>query len=104
MMRIKMLFLLLLCCIEQTHLRAQSFTPAEIKAWKKQSANVEIIRDNWGIPHVYGVTDADAVFGLMYAQAEDDYRAIEEYFIGRLGKRAMYLGEENLSKDLYDAI
>jgi len=43
--------------------------PQEAARWERQAHNVTIIRDDWGIPHVYGKTDADAVFGLMYAQA-----------------------------------
>ncbi|MEO8110537.1 MAG: penicillin acylase family protein, partial [Ginsengibacter sp.] len=52
---------------------AQSFSKEEINKWTKQSKNVTIIRDNYGIPHIYGKTDADAVFGLLYAQCEDDF-------------------------------
>jgi acyl-homoserine lactone acylase PvdQ len=40
------------------------------KRLEKQAQEVTIIRDNWGIPHIYGKTDADAVFGLLYAQCE----------------------------------
>ena len=46
-------------------------------AWEKQAQNITIIRDDWGIPHVYGKTDADAVFGVIYAQAEDDFNRVE---------------------------
>ena len=44
----------------------------EITRWEKQAKQVTIIRDNYGIPHIYGKTDADAVFGLLYAQCEDE--------------------------------
>jgi acyl-homoserine lactone acylase PvdQ len=44
-----------------------SVTP-EAAAWQKRAEAVTIIRDDWGIPHVYGKTDADVVFGLMFAQ------------------------------------
>ena len=54
---------------------------AEAKRWKASAARVTILRDKWGIPHVYGKTDADAVFGLMYAQAEDDFRRVERNYI-----------------------
>jgi acyl-homoserine lactone acylase PvdQ len=47
--------------------------PQEPARWERQAENVTIVRDDWGIPHVYGKTDADAVFGLIYAQAEDDF-------------------------------
>ena len=45
------------------------------------AANVEIIRDDFGVPHIYGKTDADAVFGLLYAQAEDDFPRIERNYV-----------------------
>ena len=47
---------------------------AESARLKSAAQRVTILRDKWGIPHVYGKTDADAVFGLMYAQAEDDFK------------------------------
>src|SRR5262245_22411068 len=49
----------------------------DVAAWERQAQNVTIIRDDWGIAHVYGKTDADAVFGVMYAQAEDDFNRVE---------------------------
>ena len=42
-------------------------TNQDISRWQAQAENVTIIRDNWGIPHIYGKTDADAVFGLLYS-------------------------------------
>ena len=55
---------LLLLFLIPFQLNAQAFTKEEINRWEKQTKQVSIIRDNWGIPHVYGKTDADAVFGL----------------------------------------
>ena len=52
-------------------------TKEEISKWEQQAARVTIIRDNWGIPHIYGKEDADAVFGLLYAQCEDDFKRVE---------------------------
>ncbi|RYF90348.1 MAG: acylase [Chitinophagaceae bacterium] len=69
--------------------------------WKKQSAQVTIIRDKWGIPHIYGKTDADAVFGLMYAQCEDDFKRVEMNYIEKLGRLAEVTGEKDLYNDLY---
>lgn len=83
---------------------SQSFAANELKSWQKQAKNVEIIRDEWGVPHIYGKTDADAVFGMIYAQAEDDYRLIEEKFIQKIGMRAYYLGEQFVLQDLYNAL
>ena len=45
---------------------------AELERLAARAAHIEIIRDDYGVPHVYGKTDADAVFGMLYAQAEDD--------------------------------
>lgn len=80
---------------------AQPFSPAEITRWQKQAASVTIIRDNWGIPHVYGKTDADAVFGLLYAQCEDDFKRVEMNYIEKLGRMAEVAGENSLYDDIY---
>ena len=45
----------------------QSSADADLAKWERQATNVTIIRDQWGIPHIYGQTDANTVFGLMYA-------------------------------------
>lgn len=91
------LFILLL----PLHSKAQPFSQPEINRWKIQSGNITIIRDNWGIPHVYGKTDADAVFGLMYAQCEDDFKRVEMNYIEKLGRKAEVFGEKELYNDLY---
>ena len=80
------------------HLLAQSFTTAEVARWQQQAKRVTIIRDQWGIPHIYGKTDADAVFGLLYAQCEDDFARVEANYIEKLGRSA----EVNGPKALYD--
>src|SRR5215203_1289615 len=92
-------FLILL--IIPFQLLSQSFSKEEISRWEKQSKNVSIIRDNWGIPHVYGKTDADAVFGLMYAQCEDDFKRVEMNYIEKLGRLAEVKGSSELYNDLY---
>ncbi len=81
--------------------KAQSFTSAEISSWKQQASQVNIIRDNWGIPHIYGKTDADAVFGLLYAQCEDDFKRVEMNYIEKLGRLAEVNGEKDIYNDLY---
>ncbi|TDB64071.1 penicillin acylase family protein [Arundinibacter roseus] len=81
-------------------LLAQPFTPKEIKGWEKQAQRVSIHRDTWGIPHIYGKTDADAVFGLLYAQCEDDFSRVEMNYIEKLGRLAEIKGEEELYNDL----
>ena len=79
-------------------LMAQPFQSQEIEKWKQQAKDVTIIRDNYGIPHIYGKTDADAVFGLMYAQGEDDFPRVEMNYIDKLGR----LSEVNGGSDLYN--
>jgi len=72
----------------------------DIRRWKKQAKNVTIYRDGFGIPHIYGKTDADAVFGLMYAQCEDDFNRVEVNYINALGRMAEVIGESALHTDL----
>ena len=62
--------------------------------------NVLIIRDTWGIAHVYGKTDADTVFGTIYAQAEDDFGRIERNYLNGLGMLAKSEGEAAMYSDL----
>src|SRR5829696_7299695 len=93
----KKIFLFLLLPI---HLFSQIFSKEEIFRWEKQAKNVTIIRDNWGIPHVYGKSDADAVFGLLYAQCEDDFKRVELNYIEKLGRMAEVKGESELYNDL----
>jgi acyl-homoserine-lactone acylase len=82
-------------------LAAQPFSQTEIIRWEKQAKQVSIIRDTWGIPHIYGKTDADAVFGLLYAQCEDDFKRVEMNYIEKLGRMAEVKGENFLHDDLY---
>ncbi len=72
----------------------------DLARWKAQAARVTIIRDTWGVPHIYGKTDADAVFGLMFAQAEDDFNRIEMNYINASGRLAEVEGEAELWRDL----
>src|SRR6476620_7797978 len=69
-------------------------------AWEKQAQNITIIRDTWGLAHVYGKTDADAVFGVVYAQAEDDFNRVETNFINGMGRLAEAEGEKEIYRDL----
>src|SRR6478672_5962201 len=79
---------------------SQSFSKEEVSRWEKQAKNVNIIRDNWGIPHIYGKSDADAVFGLIYAQCEDDFKRVEMNYVEKLGRMAEVKGESSLYADL----
>ena len=68
--------------------------------WQRQAQNVTITRDDWGIAHVRGKTDADAVFGLIYAQAEDDFNRVETNYLNSLGRLAEAEGESAIYRDL----
>jgi acyl-homoserine lactone acylase PvdQ len=72
----------------------------EVARWERQAANITIIRDDWGIAHVYGKTDADAVFGMEYAQAEDDFNRVETNYINAMGRLAETEGESKVYQDL----
>ncbi|MBU6371485.1 MAG: penicillin acylase family protein [Alphaproteobacteria bacterium] len=78
--------------------RAQERGGAAALAARAQ--NVEIARDVWGVPHITGKTDADAVFGMMYAQAEDDFRRVEMNYVRALGRRAEIEGAPAIWADL----
>lgn len=92
------IFLLLMLIPMQ--LSAQNFSASEITRWQQQSQHVTIIRDNWGVPHIYGKTDADAVFGLLYAQCEDDFKRVEMNYIEKLGRLSEIKGKDELYNDL----
>lgn len=79
---------------------AQKINSKEVNRLEKLAQQVTIIRDNWGIPHVYGKTDADAVFGLLYAQCEDDFKRIEMNYIEKLGRLSEIKGQAVLYNDL----
>jgi len=72
----------------------------ETARWEQEARNVTIIRDDWGIAHVYGKTDADAVFGMIYAQAEDDFNRVETNYINAMGRLAESEGESKIYQDL----
>ena len=72
----------------------------EVAEWQAQADNITIIRDDWGIAHVYGKTDADAVFGAIYAQAEDDFNRIETNYLNSMGRLAEAEGESAIWRDL----
>jgi acyl-homoserine lactone acylase PvdQ len=91
---------LLILIVLPIQLFAQQFSKEEISRWEKQAQQVTIIRDNWGIPHIYGKTDADAVFGLLYAQCEDDFKRVEMNYVEKLGRTAEVKGEPELYNDL----
>ncbi|MGA3204793.1 MAG: penicillin acylase family protein, partial [Bryobacteraceae bacterium] len=79
---------------------AFAFQSQEITRWEKEARDVTIIRDDWGIAHVHGKTDADAVFGMVYAQAEDDFNRVETNYINAMGRLAETEGESKIYQDL----
>ena len=79
-------------------------TPAaaegELDRWKATAARVTIVRDDWGIAHIKGKTDADAVFGMAFSQAEDDFNRVEMNYLTSLGRTAEALGPGAIWQDL----
>src|SRR5919202_1364880 len=67
----------------------------DLARWEREASAVTIVRDDWGIPHVQGTTDADAVFGMIYAQAEDDFNRVETNYLNALGRRAQLLPRDS---------
>jgi acyl-homoserine-lactone acylase len=79
---------------------AQNADPWQVAAWKQQAQQVTIVRDSWGIPHVYGKTDADAVFGLMYAECEENFERVERNYLEVMGRLAEIDGINKVYDDL----
>ncbi|MDE3153039.1 MAG: penicillin acylase family protein [Gemmatimonadota bacterium] len=79
---------------------ARAQTQQDIARWKQEAQAVTITRDDWGIAHVHGHTDADAVFGMEYAQAEDDFHRVETNYLDALGWHAQAEGESWIWSDL----
>lgn len=77
-----------------------TFSQQEVVRWESRAKGVEIIRDDFGVPHIYGKNDADAVFGLLYAQCEDDFRRVERNYLWAMGRLAELEGEKELYSDL----
>jgi acyl-homoserine lactone acylase PvdQ len=93
----KILVLLLAALTAAAPARAQH---ADRARWERQARNVTITRDDWGIAHVHGRTDADAVFGMIYAQAEDDFNRVETNYLTSMGRLAEAEGEPAIWQDL----
>ena len=74
--------------------------PPEPARWDHQAQRVTIVRDDWGLAHIHGHSDADAVFGMIYAQAEDDFHRIETNYVNALGRLAEAEGEAAVWQDL----
>jgi acyl-homoserine-lactone acylase len=72
----------------------------DLARWEAEAKNVTIIRDKWGIPHIYGKTDANAVFGLMYTECQEDFARVEKNYLEVLGRQAEAYGESYLYNDV----
>jgi len=96
----KLIVLFVVAFATLTHGQAPQGRPESLASWQKQAQNVTIVRDDWGIAHVYGKTDADAVFGVMYAQAEDDFNRVETNYLNSIGRLAEAEGEKAIWQDL----
>jgi acyl-homoserine-lactone acylase len=90
--------LLILAGLASAPATAQSAN--EQSRWKRHAQRVTIVRDHWGIAHVRGRSDADAVFGMIYAQAEDDFNRVETNYLTALGRLAEAEGEKAIWQDL----
>jgi acyl-homoserine-lactone acylase len=92
--------LLLVLCLILLSLTVYPNTAVDVKNWEQRAKNVTIIRDDWGIPHIFGKRDADVVFGMIYAQAEDDFNRIETNYLNSMGRLAEAEGEKAIYSDL----
>ncbi|MFE3871046.1 penicillin acylase family protein [Flavobacterium sp. ZS1P70] len=97
--KIHLLQVILVFCFSSP-MFSQNISTKEIKRLQELAQQVTIIRDNWGIAHVYGKTDADAVFGMLYAQCEDDFKRVEMNYIEKLGRLSEIKGQSVLYNDL----
>jgi acyl-homoserine lactone acylase PvdQ len=70
---------------------------------ERLAGQVTIHRDEWGVPHIYGPTDESVVFGMAYAQAEDNFVQIERDFVVSLGRAAELDGDSVLEGDIVRA-
>ena len=93
----RVIFLAVVCSVS---IAFQTAPSADAARWEAQARNATIVRDDWGIAHVFGKTDADAVFGGIYAQAEDDFNRVETNFINSMGRLAEAEGEARIYQDL----
>ena len=78
----------LLLAAASAALAFQAAAAPEAARLQQQAGRVSIVRDDWGIAHVYGRSDADAVFGMMYTQAEDDFNRVETNYLNAMGRLA----------------
>jgi len=97
---LRRLALLLFLSTAGTACASSTAAQGDLARWQRQAQNVTIVRDDWGIAHVRGKTDADAVFGMIYAQAEDDFNRVETNYLNAMGRLAEAEGESAVYRDL----
>jgi acyl-homoserine-lactone acylase len=90
----------LICCLLLGFVTSCAAQTADAARWTAEAQRVTIARDDWGIAHVHGKTDADAVFGMIYAQCEDDFNRVETNYLTALGRTAEADGEGKVWQDL----
>jgi len=88
---------------------AQGLSAADRQRWEQEAKQVTIVRDKWGVPHVYGKTDAAAVFGLLYAECQEDFSRVEKNYLEMLGRQSEAYGDSYLYTDvmmrlIYDSV
>jgi acyl-homoserine-lactone acylase len=79
---------------------AQKVSKLEVLRYRNEARRVTIIRDNWGVPHIYANTDADVVFGLLYSECEDNFKGVERNYLSVLGRTAEVDGQSAVYNDL----
>ena len=79
---------------------SQSLSQKDLLRCERQAQRVTVIRDTWGVPHIYGKTDADAAFGLLYTECEDNFKQVEENNLEMLGRMAEVYGQQYVYSDL----
>lgn len=65
---------------------------------------VTILRDTWGVPHIRGLTDVDAAYGLAWAHAEDDFETIQTTIAAARGKLGRVFGTDSAPIDYIHAL
>ena len=90
-----MLFMGTICALSSVHAEESDGV-----RWKREAQAITVQRDDWGIAHVHGKTNADAVFGMAYTQAEDDFNRVETNYLTSLGRMAEAEGESAIWQDL----
>jgi acyl-homoserine-lactone acylase len=93
-------YLLCLLCLLPLWSLSQKANRADVQRFNTQAKAITIVRDNWGVPHIYGKTDADAVFGLMYVQCEENFKGIERNYLYQFGRQAEVDGDKSLYEDV----